>query len=78
MFEHLYLQTCRNQTFNLFYPLLDKVVGKIVVGLYPYEALQSDDLGFKKGERMKILEEWVSDVERRCGGGDQHFKHSKE
>lgn len=57
MFKHLYLQTCRNQRFHLFYPLLDKVVGKIMVGLYPYEALHSDDLGFKKGEKMKILEE---------------------
>lgn len=45
------------QTFNLFYPLLEKVIEKIVIGLYPYEALHPDDLGFKKGERMKILEE---------------------
>lgn len=30
---------------------------KIVVGLYPYEAVHQDDLGFKKGEKMKILEE---------------------
>uniref|UniRef100_A0AAQ4S4B7 Tyrosine-protein kinase n=1 Tax=Gasterosteus aculeatus aculeatus TaxID=481459 RepID=A0AAQ4S4B7_GASAC len=32
-------------------------VGKIVISLYPYEALHDDDLGFKKGEKMKILEE---------------------
>ncbi|XP_040910484.1 tyrosine-protein kinase Lyn isoform X1 [Toxotes jaculatrix] len=32
-------------------------VGKIVVGLYPYEAIHPDDLGFKKGEKMKVLEE---------------------
>ncbi|XP_054458089.1 tyrosine-protein kinase Lyn isoform X1 [Anoplopoma fimbria] len=32
-------------------------VGKIVIGLYPYEAVHPDDLGFKKGEKMKILEE---------------------
>uniref|UniRef100_A0A3P9KAZ8 Tyrosine-protein kinase n=1 Tax=Oryzias latipes TaxID=8090 RepID=A0A3P9KAZ8_ORYLA len=30
---------------------------KIVIGLYPYEAVHSDDLGFKKGEKMKVLEE---------------------
>ncbi|TMS09612.1 Tyrosine-protein kinase Lyn [Larimichthys crocea] len=34
-----------------------KGVGKIVVGLYPYAAVHPDDLGFKKGEKMKILEE---------------------
>uniref|UniRef100_A0A672HCI0 Tyrosine-protein kinase n=1 Tax=Salarias fasciatus TaxID=181472 RepID=A0A672HCI0_SALFA len=32
-------------------------IGKIVIGLYPYEAMHGDDLGFKKGEKMKILEE---------------------
>nr|XP_020460226.1 tyrosine-protein kinase Lyn-like isoform X1 [Monopterus albus] len=32
-------------------------VDKIVVGLYPYEATHPDDLGFKKGEKMRILEE---------------------
>lgn len=35
-------------------------VNKIVVGLYLYAAVHPDDLGFKKGEKMKILEEWVS------------------
>ncbi|XP_072220042.1 tyrosine-protein kinase Lyn isoform X2 [Leuresthes tenuis] len=34
-----------------------KGVGKIMISLYPYEATHSDDLGFKKGEKMKILEE---------------------
>uniref|UniRef100_A0AAX7VPN4 Tyrosine-protein kinase n=1 Tax=Astatotilapia calliptera TaxID=8154 RepID=A0AAX7VPN4_ASTCA len=34
-----------------------KGVGKIVVALFPYEAVHPDDLGFKKGEKMKILEE---------------------
>uniref|UniRef100_A0A8C8DYC2 SH3 domain-containing protein n=1 Tax=Oryzias sinensis TaxID=183150 RepID=A0A8C8DYC2_9TELE len=28
-----------------------------MIGLYPYEAVHSDDLGFKKGEKMKVLEE---------------------
>lgn len=32
-----------------------------MISLYPYEAIHPDDLGFKKGERMKILEEWVSE-----------------
>uniref|UniRef100_A0A8C2X556 Tyrosine-protein kinase n=1 Tax=Cyclopterus lumpus TaxID=8103 RepID=A0A8C2X556_CYCLU len=32
-------------------------VGKIVISLYPYEAVHPDDLGFKKGDKMKILEE---------------------
>ncbi|XP_037537498.1 tyrosine-protein kinase Lyn isoform X1 [Nematolebias whitei] len=31
--------------------------GKIVIGLYSYEATHPDDLRFKKGEKMKILEE---------------------
>ncbi|XP_036376567.1 tyrosine-protein kinase Lyn-like [Megalops cyprinoides] len=30
---------------------------KIVVALYPYEAVHSGDLTFKKGERLKVLEE---------------------
>uniref|UniRef100_A0A8C4GTI5 Tyrosine-protein kinase n=1 Tax=Dicentrarchus labrax TaxID=13489 RepID=A0A8C4GTI5_DICLA len=34
-----------------------KAVGKIMVSLYPYEAVHPHDLGFKKGEKMKILEE---------------------
>uniref|UniRef100_A0A7N8XUQ4 Tyrosine-protein kinase n=1 Tax=Mastacembelus armatus TaxID=205130 RepID=A0A7N8XUQ4_9TELE len=34
-----------------------KSVDKIVVSLYPYEAMHPDDLGFKKGEKLKILEE---------------------
>ncbi|XP_008284517.1 tyrosine-protein kinase Lyn isoform X2 [Stegastes partitus] len=34
-----------------------KVVGKIVISLYSYEAAHPDDLGFKKGEKMKVLEE---------------------
>ncbi|XP_028282815.1 tyrosine-protein kinase Lyn isoform X2 [Parambassis ranga] len=32
-------------------------VGKIVISLYQYQAVHPDDLGFKKGEKMKILEE---------------------
>lgn len=36
-----------------------------MVSLYPYEAVHPDDLGFKKGEKMKILEEWVSDIDDR-------------
>lgn len=45
-------------TCPLLFPLLEQmVVGKIMVGLYPYEAVHPDDLGFKKGEKMKILEE---------------------
>ncbi|KAI4809855.1 hypothetical protein KUCAC02_018713 [Chaenocephalus aceratus] len=35
----------------------NKGVGKLVIGLFPYEAVHPDDLGFKKGENMKILEE---------------------
>ncbi|KAG5850258.1 tyrosine-protein kinase Lyn-like isoform X1 [Anguilla rostrata] len=31
--------------------------GKIVIALYPYEAKHAEDLGFKKGERLKILQE---------------------
>ncbi|XP_068196149.1 tyrosine-protein kinase Lyn isoform X2 [Antennarius striatus] len=34
-----------------------KIVGKIMVGLFHYDAVHPDDLGFKKGEKMTILEE---------------------
>ncbi|XP_031418675.1 tyrosine-protein kinase Lyn isoform X2 [Clupea harengus] len=30
---------------------------KIVIALYPYEAIHADDLGFKKGEKLRVLEE---------------------
>ncbi|XP_077471699.1 tyrosine-protein kinase Lyn isoform X1 [Stigmatopora argus] len=36
-------------------------IGKIVVGLYPYKAVHQEDLGFSKGEKMRVLEahgEW--------------------
>ncbi|XP_069477163.1 tyrosine-protein kinase Lyn isoform X1 [Ambystoma mexicanum] len=31
--------------------------GMIVVALYPYEAIHTDDLPFKKGEKLRVLEE---------------------
>ncbi|KAG9347989.1 hypothetical protein JZ751_004008 [Albula glossodonta] len=31
--------------------------GKIVIALYPYEAKHTEDLGFKKGERLKVLQD---------------------
>ncbi|XP_068605050.1 tyrosine-protein kinase Lyn [Brachionichthys hirsutus] len=34
-----------------------KTVGKLMVGLYQYDAVHPDDLGFRKGEKMRILEE---------------------
>uniref|UniRef100_A0A672RFL3 Tyrosine-protein kinase n=1 Tax=Sinocyclocheilus grahami TaxID=75366 RepID=A0A672RFL3_SINGR len=30
---------------------------KIAIALYPYDAIHAEDLGFKKGEKLKILEE---------------------
>lgn len=30
------------------------------MALYDYEAIHDGDLGFKKGDRLQILEEWVS------------------
>uniref|UniRef100_A0A8C4FC30 Tyrosine-protein kinase n=1 Tax=Dicentrarchus labrax TaxID=13489 RepID=A0A8C4FC30_DICLA len=45
------------QYLFLFPQLEQKAVGKIMVSLYPYEAVHPHDLGFKKGEKMKILEE---------------------
>uniref|UniRef100_A0A8C2DL18 Tyrosine-protein kinase n=1 Tax=Cyprinus carpio TaxID=7962 RepID=A0A8C2DL18_CYPCA len=30
---------------------------KIAIALYPYDAIHADDLGFKKGEKLQILEE---------------------
>lgn len=45
-------------TCPLLLPLLEqKGVGKIMVALYRYEAVHPDDLAFKKGEKMTILEE---------------------
>lgn len=38
-------------------PLLENVGAKMVIGLFPFDALHPGDLGFKKGERMKVLEE---------------------
>lgn len=40
-----------------FPPKEQQEEGKIVVALFPYEAIHQDDLGFKKGEKMKVLEE---------------------
>ncbi|XP_026857017.1 tyrosine-protein kinase Lyn isoform X1 [Electrophorus electricus] len=34
-----------------------KESGKIVIALFPYEAMHPDDLEFKKGEKMHVLEE---------------------
>lgn len=31
--------------------------GLIVVALYPYDGLHEDDLSFKKGEKLKVIEE---------------------
>lgn len=31
----------------------------VAIALYDYEAIHEGDLGFKKGDRLKILEEWV-------------------
>lgn len=30
------------------------------MALYDYEAIHDGDLGFRKGDRLHILEEWVS------------------
>lgn len=34
------------------------------MALYDYEAIHEGDLGFKKGDRLNILEEWVSTQDR--------------
>uniref|UniRef100_A0A4W6CW84 Tyrosine-protein kinase n=1 Tax=Lates calcarifer TaxID=8187 RepID=A0A4W6CW84_LATCA len=47
--------TC--QYLFLFHLFVERGVGKIVISLYPYAATHPDDLGFKKGEKMKVLEE---------------------
>ncbi|KAF3822471.1 hypothetical protein GH733_007845 [Mirounga leonina] len=40
--------------------------GDIVVALYPYDGIHPDDLSFKKGEKMKVLEEWFfKDITRK-------------
>lgn len=31
----------------------------VAIALYDYEATHEGDLGFKKGDRLQILEEWV-------------------
>uniref|UniRef100_A0A663EC42 Tyrosine-protein kinase n=1 Tax=Aquila chrysaetos chrysaetos TaxID=223781 RepID=A0A663EC42_AQUCH len=46
----------------------------VVLALYDYEAMHSGDLSFKKGERLKVLEEWFfkgisrKDAERQLLG----------
>ncbi|XP_034558039.1 tyrosine-protein kinase Lyn isoform X2 [Notolabrus celidotus] len=42
---------------QVFQKIEEQKVGKIMVGLYPYEVVHPDDLGFKKGEMMEVLEE---------------------
>ncbi|KAM6918509.1 tyrosine-protein kinase Lyn [Xenentodon cancila] len=42
---------------EMFQIMEEQRVCKIVISLYPYQATHPDDLGFKKGEKMKILEE---------------------
>lgn len=44
-------------TFVFVSALEKEATFKVVISLYPYEALHREDLGFKKGEKMKILEE---------------------
>lgn len=61
----LYVQVRSNSVWveilRTSFPLQEqKGTNKIVLGLYPYEAVHPDDLAFKKGEKMKVLEEWVS------------------
>lgn len=31
--------------------------GVIVVALYPYDGIHEEDLSFKKGEKLKVIEE---------------------
>ncbi|XP_060899952.1 tyrosine-protein kinase Lyn isoform X3 [Labrus mixtus] len=42
---------------QVFQKMEEQSVGKIMITLYPYEAMHPDDLGFKKGEMVKVLEE---------------------
>uniref|UniRef100_A0AAY4AA09 Tyrosine-protein kinase n=1 Tax=Denticeps clupeoides TaxID=299321 RepID=A0AAY4AA09_9TELE len=58
--------TCRSVVVHLlclwtqravFIPTEQKDSDKIVLALYPYDGMQPEDLGFKKGERMQVLEE---------------------
>ncbi|OWK04326.1 LYN [Cervus elaphus hippelaphus] len=43
-----------------------KEQGDIVIALYPYDGIHPDDLSFKKGEKMKVLEQWFfKDITRK-------------
>uniref|UniRef100_A0A3Q1HVT1 Tyrosine-protein kinase n=1 Tax=Anabas testudineus TaxID=64144 RepID=A0A3Q1HVT1_ANATE len=55
--SHYVRDPTSNSKSNIVSRQRQKGSNKIVVGLYPYDAVHPDDLGFKKGEKMKILEE---------------------
>lgn len=40
-----------------FYPVETEEHGVIVIALYPYDGIHEDDLSFKKGEKLKVIEE---------------------
>lgn len=42
--------------FLFFFPD-SAAVGEIAMALYDYEAIHEGDLGFKKGDKLRILEE---------------------
>ena len=50
---------CKRSVFplSLFSNTEQSESGKIAIAIYPYDAIHADDLGFKKGERLKVLEE---------------------
>lgn len=63
--QHLNLKSCRKQTFNLFYPLLEKVVEIWSFGIW---------LGFLKtwgSKREKGWKSWKSEYLRMLGGNGQ-------
>ena len=64
MFTHIYQQKDPSKCFFLCLCVKEKIftyftiIGdSIAIALYDYEAIHEGDLGFKKGEKLKILEE---------------------
>ncbi|CAD7672008.1 unnamed protein product [Nyctereutes procyonoides] len=51
------LGTANKWNLSVFLPFHPEEQGDIVVALYPYDGIHPDDLSFKKGEKMKVLEE---------------------
>lgn len=56
-YAHISLENNVNVLFWLSTFVETEEHGVIVVALYPYDGIHEDDLSFKKGEKLKVIEE---------------------